>query len=245
MEWKTVVALIILVVHRGFNHLQTSVNKMQVIFAVIVAVLGWVVTHILTIRAQNKNFLNQVVNRARLEITRAIREYQDWLGTVHIKVVGLSLDVVAQEQGFPVDWFQKISTLREIFFADKSVSNWVLCLEEYEILFPETAECRKDLLDRQREIQKYLGAFLEHLILVPKNLTGTEKLKKTIEQAQNDVQLVVDQLAMMEDLRIYLQNRCLSSFTGNKIPERKPEDMSLPRLVQNKSGMLEISTSQN
>jgi len=52
-------------------------------------------------------------------------------------------------------------------------------------------------------------------------------------------------MALMEDLRIYLQNLCLSSFTGNKIPERKPKKSSLPRLVQDEGENLHISVTQN
>ncbi|MGB2803502.1 MAG: hypothetical protein WBD64_01225 [Candidatus Zixiibacteriota bacterium] len=51
---------------------------------------------------------------------------------------------------------------------------------------------------------------------------------------------MAEQQALVEDLRLYLQNLCLSSFTGNRIPERKPEDSFLPRLVEDKDGNLRI-----
>jgi hypothetical protein len=215
------------------------------IIALIIAISGWIVTYIFTIKAQNKNFMNQVVNDARLRITKDIREYQNWLGKVDTKINALSFSIIVEEQGRHVDWQDQTAKLREIFFSDKAVSKWILSLEEHEILFPETAGCRMDLLDRQREIQRYLGLFLEKLQCVSVIPGAAEERKRCIEQAKSKSELLYDQLALMEDLRIYLQNRCLRSFTGNKIPERKPEDMSLPRLVQNKSGMLEISTSQN
>ena len=122
---------------------------------------------------------------------------------------------------------------------------WVFCLEEYEVLFPKTAECRKDLLERHRKIQKYLDSFLQDLQSDFVKPVALEQRKDAIEKAKSNIGVVDDQLSLMEDLRIYLQNLCLSSFTGNKIPERKPEDLSLPRLVQDKRGNLHIIMSQN
>jgi hypothetical protein len=216
---------------------------MAVIIAVIIAVLGWIITHALTIRAQNKNFINQVINHARIQITEAIRDYQDWLNKVHVKISAASFDVVLEEQGVSVDWWKKIAEFREELLTDRSSSRWILRLEEYEIIFPETAECRRDLLDRQRQIRKYLGLFLKELLSGSIDPAALQKRKKATEKAEEDSEIVLDQLALMEDLRIYLQNRCLSSFTGNKVPERNPEDLSLPRLVKDENGNLLIAVT--
>lgn len=218
---------------------------MEIIVAVIIAVSGWIIAHVLTIRAQNKNFINQVVNDARLEITKAIRDYQDWLGNVHFEILSSSCNVDLQEHGVPVDWLQKRNHLTNTFFSDRRAVEWIFRLEEYEILFSETAECRKDLGCRQNQIVEYLGSFLQEL---PSGFMGPEALeqrKKAIEKAQSNAEIVIEQLGLMEDVRIYLQNLCLSSFTGNKIPERKPKKLSLPRLVRDKRGNLHISVPQN
>jgi hypothetical protein len=155
----------------------------------------------------------------------------------------LSYGIITEKQGIQVNWQQKVAKITEIFFSGKSGYRWIFCLEEHEILFPETLDCRKEMLARQRKIQDFLGSFIEALLCVT-TPESSEKRKKIIEEAESNIDFVYDQIALMEDLRIYLQNRCLSSFTGNKVPERKPEDKSLPRLVQNRSGMLQISTKQ-
>jgi hypothetical protein len=215
------------------------------IIALIIAISGWIVTYIFTIRAQNKNFINQVVNDARLEITSAIRDCQEWLNNVHFEILNSRCKVDLQEHGVSIDWPQKIAELTELFFSDRSSLKWIFRLEEYEILFPETAECRKDLVGRQNQIVEYLGSFLQELPSGFMEPEALEQRKKAIEKAQSNAEIVIEQLGLMEDLRIYLQNLCLSSFTGNKIPKRKPKKLSLPRLVRDKRGNLQISVPQD
>lgn len=214
---------------------------MEIILAVTIAVLGWIITHILTIRAQNKSFINQVINDARLEISKAIRDYQDWLNKIHVIITSSSFDIVIEESGFSVNWSQKITEFKNKIYSDKSNLQWGYRLEEYEILFPKTAKCRKSLLDRHTQVQDYIYSFLQQLL----EQTSLDKRKKFIEKAQKGSDILFDQIALMEDLRIYLQNLCLSSFTGNKIPERKPEDLSVPRLIEDNKGYLQIVVTNN
>jgi len=198
------------------------------------------VTHLLTIRAQNKNFINQVVNHARIEITRVIRDYQDWLGDVSNAICGINADISLQEHGIPVNWLEKHAKLTQLFFSDRRSDEWLFRLVEHEILFPKTATCLGDLGSRQAQITKYLSSFLEELPSGFEEQLQLEQRKKAVKEVQENIGILLTQQALMEDLRNYLQNLCLSSFTGNKIPERRPEDLSLPKLVQDKNGNLQI-----
>ncbi len=215
------------------------------IIALIIAISGWIVTYIFTIKAQNKNFINQVINHARIEIIKVIRDYQDWLGTVQIAIHSSSYNVILQEQGLSVDWRQKRAQLTDTLFSDRKAVEWIFRLEEHEILFPNTAECRKELVDRQHQINEYLRLFVEKLPSGFGKPLDFDKRKRAIEKALKNDKILFDQMALMEDLRVYLQNLCLSSFTGNKIPERKPKKLSLPRLGQDKRGNLQIIVTQN
>jgi len=221
------------------------IGEMEIIVAVIIAVVGWILTHWLTIKAQNKNFINRVVNDARLEIRKAIRDYQNWLSKVGTTILTLDIPVILQEEGISANWRQRIDELGKLFYRDSSTFKWALRLEEYEILFPKTAECRKDLLGWHTRIRTYLDSFLRELESGFPNAVALPQRKKAIEKAKNGLGIVFDQEALMEDLRIYLENLCLSSFTGSKIPERKPGDSSAPRLVQGKNGLLTIVPPEN
>jgi hypothetical protein len=48
---------------------------MEIIIAVTIAVIGWLVNHLLTIRAQEKSFINEVKNTARSDITNSLRDF--------------------------------------------------------------------------------------------------------------------------------------------------------------------------
>ncbi len=169
-----------------------SAGRMEIIIAVTIAVLGWIITHALTIRAQNKNFINQIVNDARLEITKAIRDYQDWLGTVQTAIHSSSYNVILQEQGLSVDWRQKRAQLTDTLFSDRKAVEWIFRLEEHEILFPKTAECRKKLVDRQHQINEYLRLFVEKLPSGLGKPPDFDQRKKAIEKALKNDKILFD-----------------------------------------------------
>lgn len=41
---------------------------MEIIIGIVIAIIGWIASHILSFRAQNKIFLNQIINNARNDI---------------------------------------------------------------------------------------------------------------------------------------------------------------------------------
>lgn len=217
---------------------------METIIAVIIAVIGWIINHILTIRAQNKNFLNNLLNDARIEITKAIRDYQDWLSNVDSKTLNFQFSLISNQYGISVNWNQKILNLLEQLSFNRNGYKWIYYLEEYEILFPETSECRVILLDIQTKITEYLQTFIDEFQLIfdgEDKATAYKKRKESIEKVRNNFsKIYINQLALTEDLRIYFQNICLSSITGNKIPEREPKDSSCPKIVKDKNGKLII-----
>lgn len=118
-------------------------------------------------------------------------------------------------------------------------------LEDYEIIFPEIENVRIQLYHRQLDLLGLLGEFDRGL----KQYINAESDKSQINCFIEDSSIIIqrhilDQICLMEDLRKYLQNRTLSQITGNKIPERKPLDLSVPKIVMNKTiGLLEIQNN--
>jgi hypothetical protein len=216
---------------------------MEIIVAMIIAVSGWVVTHILTIRAQNKAFLNQVLNQARIDIMGTLRDYQDWLSEVSNAICSISGDLVLWEGGIsnggPLHWLKKHAQFSRLFFSDKRSSEWNFRLVEYQILFPKTAKCLGDLGNRNIEITKYLSSFLDKLPSGVEKPSELEQRKKAIAKTQKELTIVTEQSALMYDLQNYLQNFCFGVLTGNKIPERRPAKGFL-RLAEDKDGNLQV-----
>jgi hypothetical protein len=63
---------------------------------------------------------------------------------------------------------------------------------------------------------------------------------KAVEGMEGDVDQVIDQMAMTDDLRVYLQNRCLKVITRARTPYRVPVDPTLPIIVRGKNGKMQI-----
>jgi hypothetical protein len=209
------------------------------IIALVIAVIGWIITYLFSIRAQNENFVNQVKNNARLEIVKSIREYQDWLGKVQVALMSLGYNIVLQESNLQVDWFKTMVELQELFSTQVNLFRWMYLLEEYEILFPKTKEARCFLIEQDGKIGNFLNECLYEL---RSNIADFDELKRIVERIGKDSnEILANQIALMQDLLVYLQNLCLSSFTHHIIPERKPQDLSLPRLVSDKKGNIKIT----
>lgn len=148
-----------------------------VIIAALIAVLGWSVTHRHNIEAQNRLFLNQVTDRARLDVTDAIREYQDWLKDLLSMTFITELTLSDHHQLPPperVDQFV-IDTMN-----NKKKEKWLVRLEDYEILFDKMVNCRIQLDKRHAALYKLLADFVAMLEATP---TPAEKNVKALTQS--------------------------------------------------------------
>lgn len=193
--------------------------------ALIITVAGWYFTYKLSIDAQNKSFVNQITNDARIAISKSLIEYQSWLGEVQANIITTDAVSKVQTSGIAVNWQEKYKESIKLFFQRGQSNDWIFMLEEHEILFPETRDVRISLLMRQKELRKVLDEYSNGLI-APKEQRA-EVIKNTIEK----VHFLSDQISLIEDLKIYLQNKTLSNITGNTIPTREPKDPSLPKIV--------------
>ena len=219
------------------NHTGITTGTIIAIIALVIVVTGWIVTHILSIRAQNRNFVNQVKNSARLEIIESIKKYQYWLADVEAALVSLGTKIVLQECNLQVDWLKTRCELIELFRTPSDASRWMYLLEAYEILFPKTREACSFLIEQQGNIDEFLNECFYKLGA----WADFDELKRIVEEIGRDsIEILGNQTALMQDLLVYLQNVCLSSFARYKIPERKPQDSSLPRLVSDKKGNIKI-----
>ena len=148
-----------------------------------------------------------------------------------------------QKQLRTVDWSSVAIELNALFYSERDgTRQWAASLEDYEILFPETRACRIELLDRQAEIQRYVFdfsvAFASALLVPPE--TRPSVRRNAITDFEKHKDLLLDQLALVEDLRIHLQNRSLGAITGAAVPDRRPAEAGRPVLVSGDMGQLEI-----
>lgn len=208
--------------------------------AVLVSVVGWVVMYMLTVKAQDRQLVNQLLNQARVEITKAIRDYQDWLGEVHSAILTAHFPLLAEKWGSPVDWLEISADCAKLFYSAQGRADWASCLEEYHILFPDTGKCRVELLNRHMEIHELLTSFLRELDGVSCDANAAEERRHIISKAQAKSGALMDQTGLMQDILVHLQNRCLGHLTGARVPDRQPKNVSSPVILADENGTLRI-----
>lgn len=217
-----------------------NINKETIIITstgwLFVAV-GWVVTHILSINAQNKNFINNIKNNARLKINKALLEYQGWLGSINSVTFETRNAMDMEKYGVKVNWIEKHQKFINVFYDNKKI-DWIFLLEEYEIIYPETRKIRHYLFERDRKIKEVVNEFIKNLI--PNNSETIHKRNEALIILEGMFEFIYDQIALLEDLKVYIQNNCLRCITGNKIPYREPKDEKILRIFENGKGQLNI-----
>jgi len=211
---------------------------MNAYVAIGIAVAGWVATHILTLRAQRKTLRLQVLDRARNEITRELRAAQAWCGKVVTMVMIAATNLEFESRGAGVDW--KYQAQQALELLRTSPADWLMRLEEYEILFPETAAVRERLAGRQRAIFERVSKSSGDLSSSAFGLNSLQDRQALFHQGETWLADVHDQSALLEDLVVHLQNEALSAITDRRIPTRIPRDPKLPKIVKGQDGLLWI-----
>lgn len=214
------------------------VVDISALLPVAVTVGGWIATHVLSLRAQRRTLRMQVLDRARSEVTRELRAAQTWARRVASATTAVDMLDRAGERGeiLPASHLdERIEQLKELRASQPL--DWAMRLEEYEILFPETAAVRRDLMERQRQL---------HLLLWRCILLRTGVLARPEDghvAAREAASSARDQEALIQDLMIHLQNQALSEVMDREVPPRSPpapNDRPLPRITAGANGVLRI-----
>lgn len=204
----------------------------------IAVVIGWVATYALSLRAQTRNLRLQVLDRARNEITKALHTAESWFSEIIGTVTAQSMLAVAPEMAVGRDWKPTISKF--VSLLERAPYEWIFRLEDYEILFPETAAVRERLVGRQREIQGALSRFSSAFMTIAHGESPNIPMAELFEKAATWMADVYDQQALLGDLAVHLQNAALSKITGRSVPARIPRDTTLPKIVQGEDALLWI-----
>ena len=210
---------------------------------VVVTAVGWLAAFRLGALAQRSNLQHQILDRARGEITPAIRDFQSILSSYVAAIASLQLAIRS-------DWHRHTDVIPSSVLRLEHIArehtlprlDWVLQLEEYEILFPETRDVRHQLVAKQSALFERVSVLLN-----PIDFARTLKEKQEADRALAELASLhmafLDQSALMEDMRVHLQNAALGRITGTAIPGRLPKAGGRPFLTSRSKGRLEISVS--
>jgi len=202
-------------------------------------VVGWVSTHVLSLRAQKENLRLQVFDRARNEITQELRAAQRWYVKIESFIAGLSVGIdIESSTPARFDWTPHYHGA--IALLQSAPHEWISRLEEYEIVFPETAVVRERLVGRQRGIVRRVSALIANLRDAVVGRNSAPERKAAFAETERWLTDVRDQAVLLEDMIIHLQNQALSKIMGRRIPPRIPRDVNLPRVVMRSDRLLWI-----
>lgn len=209
----------------------------------LVAVVGWGVSHWLTLRAQRENFRNQLLDRARMEIARSLHAHQDWLGRIWTTLMLVDTNAALESKGVPTNWEHARVLVRDLLGNHRAGSEWSTTIEEYESLFPEASRVRVALLERGRTVLDILGKLSSDLLSATFPGAPLAARQAVGAWAKSQQGFLLDQQSLLADLGVHLQNASLSRITGAKVPLRKPTDLAVPMIVVGADGLLVIASA--
>src|SRR5262249_50051308 len=161
--------------------------------------VGWGIIYLLGLNAQKKQFRRQIVNDAREKTVVAIREYEDWMCEVNGALLGLSFNT----EGARTEGGDKLICLMRRRLRS---AQWRVALEENEVLFPSVVNVRQQLFERHGILSNFIYRLMSELAAV-----GAAELSPELRQsAQHVLDQIGDMVGLVVDLRIHLQNTCLS-----------------------------------
>ena len=221
------------------DHGTDNVGALVALLATGVAVVGWYQStrleaqelrearHLLQTAAQRKLLHLQLLNEARHEIRRAVTREEDRLRSCSTCLhVFRFTDPITQEL--------RTKTARVLWEAAlHPVSvDWIIALEENAALFPEVRVARLQMIQRQTKLQEELHRYVDVL-----NLAAS--LPRHFDEGAKDLwDNINDQSALLVDLRIHIQSRALRQVSGHSVPERRPPDDRVPRLVMDEDDLV-------
>lgn len=207
----------------------------------VVAVCGWFANNLLAGRNQRDMLRLQVLDRARQEIVRELRAYQQWLNKA-LQALSFARELAAASLygGEGEELKPATDELWELINHNGPAYSWVLRLEENEILFPETRALRLLLEERvldQDKLTVRLYGELRHMSRPSqRNMSRVEFTDDVLRRAEP----LREQALLIGDLIVTLQNLSLSRITGSHVPLRVPHNRRSLRIEADKIGTLVI-----
>jgi hypothetical protein len=200
------------------------------VIAIVITCFGWFVSWRLNASTQRQALVNSITNDARVTLTDAIRDFQDWCADIEPTATTMPMDDITslgQTSKYHDERKRKILELS----VDSRQLLWLRRLEEYEPLFPGTASVRV-------ELQNILMASCDSVLqLANQHAPGSPPPKDDLDRFSKEIYGI---LALTQNLLVYLQNVSIGQITGNKIPLRQPLDTTSIRLVADKRGCLAV-----
>lgn len=202
----------------------------------VLTIAGWFAIYRFQVSSQLKAFLLQTRKEAWRDIHSAVLQYQSAVIKDANEIQRLYYPFWAANTK-PQMLEKAIADAQE--WATKpssgSAAEVLFLLENYETLFPETSLCRLQLANIDMNLRSRYSEDRQNLL---RGLAGESPSKSNCQAFLGDADsrrdLAFDQVALLQDLLIFLQNSVFASITKNVVPGRTPVGDNRVRLSLNK-----------
>lgn len=221
-------------------------GMLPIVIGSLIVVAGWVVSYCLALRAQKKNFENQLIDRARLEITAAIHAHNRILSSLssmlrtYLSGQQALLDNPRLREIFQKNGVKYNPPIQEQYRDFLKSVDWIYIMEDYEMLFPETVKVRKELVTRNIdfmiEVQRVVEIITHKTVLLETYFDDVSvRILAIVAKADTHT-------ALLGDLSAYLQAKSLNAILSKSrpIPQRIPTEPGHEVIRASKGGNLEI-----
>jgi hypothetical protein len=206
--------------------------------ALLVSIVGWPIAYKLGVRAQRDSLALSLLNEARSAVYQACRDYMAWCGemarAVNYLRVGWWLTKAEPPLVVTKPWEEARQRLGDLLTLDHRAMRVFEALEDYELLLPWSRSIRLELLQRSRSVTEGFTA-QSHRLWFP------DQVDDAVATLEAQVGAVFDLQALIFDLGVHVQNRCLGELVKRQIPQRGGLGVEGPRLVDDGQGGLRIA----
>jgi len=195
-----------------------------------VTLIGWFTSARLSEGSQERMFRHNLINTARIEIVKAIRAAEQWLGALEGRTIALRIDF-EHRKSIQRAQVEELHGLRGVTVG----ADLLMRLEEYELLFDGTRHLREQLGKALYDLRFSDFADERFADLSSGDSARIDSATKALTQSRAG-----DIGGCLHDLLVWTQNYALSRFTGGEVPPRVPMNAKAPRVVAQKGGRLLI-----
>lgn len=190
------------------------VKDYDILLVSILTIIGWLVVYWLNLRAQRRSLYIQSKNDARLSITIAIREYQDWLFNFKDIIWGVkSLRYKSDEDKKLQTYLKKIYDLLEM---QTKIYRWVFHIEEYRGLFQISRRDLEFLVTSYSKAISTISTLKDHL---EESLFKSKEIND--ELLDEKLLFFQKQIRLMNDLIKGYQDAFFDEFKEYNMPPKE------------------------
>lgn len=175
--------------------------------ALITVVIGWLVSHRMTLTAQRAHFRDQLIADARGAVVSML--HQEHMA-LNYAVTALGVYAFNRNASEPQRREMPARLGPDVDSRLRDTGKCAKTLREFEPMFPETAIVREELVAVENALRRDIRRFFDE----------RNPRLRAFEEAEDLVTRTFEMMGYFDDLRVFVQNKSLSQIMRYEVPYR-------------------------